>query len=393
MADHKAQARQFTDTLQSNPEWQKYWDEQIATMRRGQAAGTSIDQDKIRAYYQPQWAAAAKRITGMDVPHDYEFNMVGSLSGRPDELVTRRGFMARNPWVMPAAAATAGIAAPLVGGFAGGGAAATGAGGATPALSSIPTSAGFTMPTVGGVSSLAAPAAATTGAGGGMGVGGVLKNIFGFGGGGGGGGGADLARRALSIGGDIASNIAAGRTKGRIDEADYNLDRDRQAQLRAQLEQQASQFGANLDLDRRKFAEDSDRAKLKRAVALGMLGGMQDVSIDVPDELKQYVPKISGGATPSSIANRAALVEAMQPRVLKSLMEGEKFDPYKPPPIPELSAIPSRTGLDKGLDIVGYAGLANDILGRYFPRGTTPQQPTQTSSNPAPVNTRGLRFG
>ena len=176
MADHKAQARQFTDALQANPEWQKYWAEQMATMQRGLAAGTKIDQNSIRAYYQPQWAAEAKRITGMDVPHDYEFNMVGSLNGRPDELMSRRGFIDRNPWFMPAAAAGAGIAAPIVGFAAGGGAAAgagAGAGSAgIPALSSLPvTAANPTAGILGTAGSIAGPGASAAGAAGAAGTG------------------------------------------------------------------------------------------------------------------------------------------------------------------------------------------------------------------------------
>lgn len=177
---------------------------------------------------------------------------------------------------------------------------------------------------------------------------------------------ADIARRALpaiSTIGDIAAESEAGRTAGRAATANANLDRDETAIRRADAMQKNQLAAEQLGLQQREFGIDADKARLLQAIKLGALGGLQDVEINVPDEVKPYMAQISGGGRPSAIANRAAIVEAMQPRILRSLMEGEKFAPIKLADMPELTPTPKPGGLDKVLTGAGIAGTAIDALG------------------------------
>ena len=152
---------------------------------------------------------------------------------------------------------------------------------------------------------------------------------------------------------------------------------------------------ADMDLKRRGFGIDADQSRLAQAIKLGLLGGMGDVEINVPDEVKPYMAEIKGGARPSAIANRGEIVAAMQPRILKSLMEGERFDPLKLPDLPELSPTPTPGTFDKVLEGVGYSGLISDIVGGmgFSPSNRSRGASSPVASNPAPINTRGLRFG
>ncbi len=296
------------------------------------------------------------RALGVEVPHDYLFNTGGDDQ---NQVFDKQSFLNRNEWLPKAAAiGTMGLvgglaAAPLL---AGGGGAAAG-GGATAA---------------GG----GGTAAATTAAGGGM-------------------GGWNIAKKALGIGGDIASNALSGRAEGRAAEADYGLDRDRIALDRASLENRDKLAAGQLDMNQRTTGSNLDDSRLAQAIKLGLLGGMGDVEMEFSDELKPYIPKITGGARPSAIQGREEIVSAMRPRIMEKLMTGEQFKPLDLTKMPELTEAPRPNGVDKALEIGGWAGLAGDLWNEFRPSSGA-SKPNPTYSNVVPpgvVRNSGVRFG
>lgn len=182
-------------------------------------------------------------------------------------------------------------------------------------------------------------------------------------------GGWDIAKRALSLGGDLASAAAAGRAEGRGAEYDAALERDKLGLTRAQLANQAALQGAGIDLDRRQLAEALDRSRLGTATKLGALEGLQDIDIETPQELQGFVGKVAGGARPSAIAGRGEIVAAMRPRIMQQLLTGEKFDPIGLEKMPQISEAPRPGAFDKVLQGAGWAGLIGDAAGDIFGKG------------------------
>lgn len=201
-----------------------------------------------------------------------------------------------------------------------------------------------------------------------------------------GGGGWNIAKRALGIGGDIAANALAGRTAGRQAEADYNMDRDRLALDRAAIERRGQLDAANLDLDQRQVGSKLDDSRLAQVIKLGLLGGLEDINIETPQELQGFVGKVAGGARPSAIAGRADVVAAMRPRIMEKILSGEKFDPINLAKLPELSETPRPGGVDKALEIGGWAGLASDLWNEFRPSsGASKPQPVYSNVVPPGV--------
>ncbi len=254
----------------------------------------------------------------------------------------------------------------------GGGAAASGASGSTAATGSSAAAGGGSAAATG-----AGVSGGTAAAGGSVGL--------------------KAAMNALERGGEVAGNMAAGRADARQAEANYGLDRDRVALDRAALDRSGALDLADLDLRRRESASSLDRDNVKAAILGGLLQGVEDVTIDVPDHIKSRMGTITGGLKPSAIVGREQIGKDLQDRMLPKVKSGETFDPVELSALPELTDAPRSSGLDAALGALGMigagAGAYNSIrpsqtrTGAFTqPRGYTPPRPvTNGNTTTGPV--------
>ena len=224
---------------------------------------------------------------------------------RPAELTTRI------PWeffaaqvAAPAIVSGAGALFGAGGAAGGGGAAATTGAGTTlaapvtlgaPALGSV---GGTTL----GAGAITAPAAI---GGGGAAAGGVGMNWG----------------NLLSQGVQLAGNMSKDRAAGRLSEAELGLEVDRNATNRYTAEQNANNQAIGADVDQRKYADDANDRSRKNAILNALLSGVQDVSFNVPDSIRQYMPQgNTGGLRPSAIVGREEIARLGSEEAMNELL-------------------------------------------------------------------------
>jgi hypothetical protein len=207
--------------------------------------------------------------------------------------------------------------------------------------------AAFALPALaglGGAAGGASAAAAGGGAasGGGMGLGSILGAI----------GGGGKIGAALGAVGNIAGALGKGRADGRAAEADYGLRRDQVAGQNA---------AANVN---------ADSTRLRQAMLLSLLGGVQDAQITPPAHIADRMATVTGGMRPSAIQGKQEIVDTMRPRIMQALLSGQHM--------PGLTEAPQAGMFDKilsGLGTAGaFAGALRGANGIQAPAGQ-PQAP------------------
>lgn len=201
--------------------------------------------------------------------------------------------------------------------------------------------AAFGLPAIGGAlgggggaaGSAAGSGAAATGAGTAATTGGILSKLGGIGG-------------ILGKVGPIAAQTAFSRGQGRLAENDALMQRDQLAQ---------NQAAGNAQLD---------STRLRQAILLKLLGGVQDAQVTPPAHIASRMPQLSGGLRPSAIQGREEILAAMLPRIMESLFSGQH--------LPELSDMPESNWFDTLLSGLGTAGGFAGALGLGQPKAPAP---------------------
>lgn len=255
-----------------------------------------------------------------------------------------------------------------------------------PALAMLPGIAGFGLaaglPLLagGGAASAAGGGAAASGAGGatttaattaaGAGLKSALPSIVG------------AAGRAMGA-------FAGGRAEGRGAEAEYGLEWDREARARHQAELDA----LDMEIRQREFASKEYDRDVGRSMRGGLLQGLEDVNIDVPDGVEMGT--ISGGLRPSAIVGKDEIGRSMQANALPNLRNPNM--PSGPlrglPTLEPMSRPPEPGAADTALNIGSIAAASYPFLDALVRR---PRTPTSTlppiATNPAPINWGGVRI-
>jgi hypothetical protein len=84
------------------------------------------------------------------------------------------------------------------------------------------------------------------------------------------------------------------------------------------------------------------------------------------------MPQVTGGARPSAIQNKDAIIAAILPRIMESLMKGGEAS------LPQLNALPQANGVDS---VLNWAGLIGGMAGAGY------KAPGSGGSTPAPAPT------
>jgi len=358
--------------------------DQLTPEERADVAGnfTGLQRENPQA-----WQAVKMGVNAQGNPSQYKAGQTTSVFDPTTGTYTDKTLKSwisdpESKWILAAAAGLGGVAAApaIAGAFSGSGAAAgPGAGAASASgagvLPSTTIGTGMVGPITGGT---------------GLATGGSTLA-----------GGLPAWLKAVEAGGQIASDISAGRAKGRIDESNLNNNADRTAldlyrtQVASNADennyglssaQMANNYGlnsvnaglgiGNLDLNQKEYALAAPGKRAGNAVRGDILANAQDVSIDAPN-----IPKtsISGGLRPSMFsANTRELGGLMSQQALDQQRAGDHFAPlptvpafqappaYKPPPAPPTLHGPTQAnGVDATLNGVGYAGLGADLLAKY----------------------------
>lgn len=266
------------------------------------------------------------------------------------------------PAVLPGAAAAAGT----------GGATAAGTGGATAA----------------GTGATAAGTGATVaGAGGGMFA--AIDKVLPY----------------IDAAGRLSQAAGVQRSNNRAAAADAAVATDLANARRAQ----AQNDQIRLDLDQRRYLDESEERNANNAVAASLLRGLQDVNIGAPSQVPRA--NITGGLRPSAIGDRDEIGRVMYQTSMERLLDPmgaggiEQADgtrvgagsgdrnlpsiPYLPP----VSAVPQPGGLDTALGLIDLAGAGIGFLSdqRRNAASTPLTQPGGTVYPNAPVNPNKVR--
>lgn len=194
----------------------------------------------------------------------------------------------------------------------------------------------------------------------------------------------------IDVGSQVAGGIEAGREAGRDAENAQNAtDYDYQlAQQRAELQR------LDADLAQRNFQNQNYQRQADNAVRGGLLQGLQDVSIEVPEGIT--MGKITGGARPSAISGKEEIGNILKRNAMIDLLDPSKVNGQSLsviPTVPKYTPGQRPTGLDTGLgaaNLIGAgASLIQDIIAKNR-RRTTPL-PRITAPVPSGVM-RGVSF-
>ena len=155
------------------------------------------------------------------------------------------------------------------------------------------------------------------------------------------------------------SSMAAGRSKGRADEASILQQGDQQANQQYGIQQQAQNQAGQLDLQRRAFQDQARGQRGKQALIADMISGYKPTSVSVPGIQNA---KISGGLHESiGDMGRASMGEMSRQALLK-LMEGDQFQGGEVLTPPKASPLPQAGKFDKFLNVAaGLSGLAGSL--------------------------------
>ena len=314
---------------------------------------TPKDLERANAQASQEIGQILKR-KGIDLP-DRTF-----VNPRSGTIEGHRGWSGLNNWqraaIIAAAAGTGLAGAAALGAFGGAGAAAGGAAGGAGAITPG-VGAGFaaTVPTALTPTLSAGTLASMGGAGTAAGVGGTAATSAGLLGRL---GGALKTSQGLSTamraGGAMASGAAEGAEQDRLAGVQYGLGRDRLGLDAADQFEDAVQSRGRLDLDQRKFGQDSQNNAFTNAMRAAFVNNYQ------PAARPAGVPTINFGSAGYSPNERGNAAELERQATLK-LLEGEKFDPLpelKPYGLSSPTTMPGSSTREKLLGILGIGGTA-----------------------------------
>jgi len=175
----------------------------------------------------------------------------------------------------------------------------------------------------------------------------------------------------IQQGAQIAGQAAAGRAAGRAQESTTLNQRDNTANSLYGTAQNAQMQAAQLDLQRRAFAEQAAGNRAKQATVGDLLSRLQDVSINVPG-IK--TANISGGLRPSAMGDVGRTSNSiLAKQALMKQLEGDQFQGGQILQAPQQSAMPQANALDKILSGAGLGGsFAGAAMGARTPGQATP---------------------
>jgi hypothetical protein len=176
----------------------------------------------------------------------------------------------------------------------------------------------------------------------------------------------EAAKPYVEAGGEIAGGIAANRAKGRVAENAATATADRDAINRYIAEEQAKREALRLQEDATKDRADryleSGRTRAGQAAFGDILSNIQDVQMDLPDWIPDF--NLQGGLRPSALgANARAAGQTLSRDALQAMLSGADVPDL--PNVggigrnaPEATPMAEATGLDRALELGGYAGQA-----------------------------------
>lgn len=213
-------------------------------------------------------------------------------------------------------------------------------------------------------------------------------------------GGASLIPVIAGAAGNVLGNVAQGRQAGRAAETNVLQQQDQTALQRFLAAQNAQNNAGQLDLQRKQFSLQAPGQRAANSTRGDILATLQKPTLT--DQQQQnprahIVDFLSGAPTLSD--NTRALGRAMSQQALDSQNAGDTFTGGELLPVPQASALPKPTGLDKFLNIAGGIGTGMGIAGEIGSMiGGQPQQTTAGQyANAVPNNAlnklfSGVRF-
>lgn len=201
----------------------------------------------------------------------------------------------------------------------------------------------------------------------------------------------------IAAAGSILGKIGEAKANGRVQQANANLNQDeirrranadqQQALIaQAQLAERGALDRAQLDLQRRAYADQAPGARARQAVVGNLLANMRDASFSRPAGAEGR--GLTGGLRPSALGpgGRAAGEELARQAMMR-LMKGDSFDPV---PATQMNILPQITPtpqpkagfMDK---LLGVAGVAGGLAGAYN-LANGPSGPLPSSANPPGTN-------
>ncbi len=189
--------------------------------------------------------------------------------------------------------------------------------------------------------------------------------------------------------GQILGNIAGGRAEGRLTEAELGQNADRIALDRARLNQDQNDSSIGLDLDQRRYADESNDRSQRTALLGSLLSGLQDYQVQLPPELEPYRVQSSGGLMPSSFTGRDEIARLITERALSELenpleaggIGREAAAPAAPAAERPLNKVERRTGRQQAAAPPSDIGMSDAIAqttGRRLPQINLANLPSAT---------------
>lgn len=181
-------------------------------------------------------------------------------------------------------------------------------------------------------------------------------------------GGGGMLGGVLSAAGDIGTTLGKqqeGAAQGRVAEAGINQKQDQNALQKYGLQQGAEDKAAQLDLDRKKYTDDSRAKNTKNAIVSALMGNVQPSSISVPGVQQAH---ISGGLLEALKSNPDALAAAaeMQKQSSSALTNPAAFTGGQMVQAPTLTPVPQQSGGSKFLDVLSRIGQIAGSAGSAF---------------------------
>lgn len=177
-----------------------------------------------------------------------------------------------------------------------------------------------------------------------------------------GGGTAATVANLVGAGLDAAGNIEKGREAGRASDNANTMNQDVLRQRAAQDFEGNVENRAGIDLQQRKFAQDSQSDAFKKAILSSVMQNLKDVKLNMPKNIPVF--DFGNGLRPSALGSQGLdAAKVMQQLAMEKLMNGEKFDAMPALQQFQPSALKSGGKLDTILGIAGATGNVLDQLG------------------------------
>lgn len=176
--------------------------------------------------------------------------------------------------------------------------------------------------------------------------------------------------------GGLLGGGAKAASDGRMNEAQLNVLRDRNA-LDAYGTAQNAQFQqGGLDLQRKGFTEDARGGRAKQAAIADLLAKFKPTQISVPG-----IPQaqVSGGLQGLGAGGQQAMAELMK-QALAAQLAGDKFEGGNILKAPTQSAIPKAGLLEKIMGIGGMIGQGAGAIAPFLQSGQAQPKPWYANS-------------